>query len=90
MLTRETPRLFSAEVESTSVPISVLAENLLLLRHVPFRGELHRVIAVIKVRFSDHDRTIREFTIDERGLTVLRRWDSGEGVLEGLAANREE
>ena len=90
VLTRETPRLFSAEVDFTGVPISVLAENLLLLRHVPFRGELHRVIAVIKVRFSDHDRTIREFTIDERGLTVLRRWDSGEGVLEGLAADPSE
>ena len=83
--TKEISRTFTAEVDFTDLPISLLAENVLLLRHVQFQNELHRTLAVLKMRFSAHDRRIREFTIDERGIRVLAREESATSVLEGIA-----
>jgi circadian clock protein KaiC len=62
----------------SNAPLSVLAENLLLLRQITREGRRRGSLAVVKMRFSDHDRTIREYTIGERGLTVLQPWDSQE------------
>jgi hypothetical protein len=36
------------------------------------------------MRFSNHDRTIREFTIAERGLTMLGRWTNEATMVEQL------
>jgi circadian clock protein KaiC len=86
LMTRETTSFFNEALESTAEPISILAENVLLLRQLQYQGELRRVLAVIRMRFSNHDRTIREFTIAERGLTVLGRWSADIGGLEALDA----
>jgi circadian clock protein KaiC len=92
LLTREV-NPFGVEVDLSSLPISVLAENVLLLRYVIRRGELLRVLAVLKMRFSNHERALHEFTIGERGLTVLQRWTGEDGSLEEVGgaapANRD-
>jgi circadian clock protein KaiC len=74
ILTRETFGLFGEALTFVDEPAAVLAENVLFLRQVQTRGELRRVLAIIRMRFSDHDRTIREFTINENGLHMLGRW----------------
>jgi circadian clock protein KaiC len=71
IMNKEISRPFAADVDFTDLPISVLAENVLLLRQVPDDGRLRRVVSVLKMRFSEHDRRIREFTVDARGLVVL-------------------
>jgi circadian clock protein KaiC len=63
----------------------VLAENIVLLRLVEYRGELHRVISVVKMRFSAHDHRLHEFAIADRGISVLGELPSGEGLLTGVA-----
>ena len=65
--------------------INVLAENVLLLRQVPTGGELRRVLAVLNMRFSEFDRRFHEFTITERGMTVLGRWQGPLGLMAGGA-----
>jgi hypothetical protein len=58
----------------------VLAENVLLLRQVPIDGELHRVLAVLNMRFSEFDRHFHEFTLTDEGfrpcviLLARARW----------------
>ena len=89
VLTKEFSRGFSLDVDFTELPISVFAENVLLLRHIPIHSEMHRIITVLKMRFSDYDRSLREYTIDARGLRVLGRWESGREVLDALA-DRDE
>jgi circadian clock protein KaiC len=86
LLTYEVKEALGFAADFSGVPISLLAENVLILRHILLRGQLHRVLAVLKMRFADHDRTIREFTIDDLGLTVLGPWESGRQALEALAA----
>jgi KaiC/GvpD/RAD55 family RecA-like ATPase len=47
------------------------------------------VVSVLKMRFSDHDRRLREFTITDRGIAVLDEPVAAEGLLTGLAPEAE-
>jgi len=51
---------------------------------VPLRqGEVRQAISVIKTRTSRHERTIREFQINEQGLVVGEPLRAFQGVLTG-------
>ena len=56
---------------ATEAQASVLADSIVLLRYLEVAGVLNRTVTVLKMRGSDHDRRVRELTIDERGLHVL-------------------
>jgi hypothetical protein len=69
----------------------VLAENEILLQHVGYRAELHRVLSVVKTRFSAHDTRLCEFVIEApAGIRVLAHDQSATGVLEGISLDRAE
>lgn len=52
------------ELDFSNAPISVLAENVIHVRQIEQRAQLHRVLTVLKMRFSAHDEsTLREFVI---------------------------
>jgi circadian clock protein KaiC len=73
-------------LEFIGTPLSVLAENLLLLRYAEYRGQLHRLFLALKMRFSDYDRTLREYTITAgRGIELLGPAPPAAGLLTGLA-----
>jgi circadian clock protein KaiC len=66
-------------------PLAVLADNVVLLQHLAYRGHLHRVLSILKMRFSRHDHAFREFQITSpAGLHVLTPDESGLEVLGGL------
>jgi len=49
-------------------------------------GELMRVFAVLKMRFSDFDRALRIYTIEDgTGIRIADRAPRAEGLLTGLA-----
>jgi circadian clock protein KaiC len=73
-------------LDLAGTPLSVLAENLLILRYAEYHGQLHRLFSVIKMRFSDYDRGLREFTIRPGyGLQLLGRPPAAVGLLTGIA-----
>ncbi|HZO32559.1 MAG TPA: ATPase domain-containing protein [Chloroflexota bacterium] len=73
-------------LELAGTPLSVLAENLLILRYAEYHGQLHRLFSVIKMRFSDYDRGLREFTMRPgHGLELLGRPPAAIGLLTGIA-----
>jgi circadian clock protein KaiC len=73
-------------LEFAGTPLSVLAENMLLMRYAEYHGELHRLFSVIKMRFSDYDRALHEFTMRAgRGLELLGRPPAAVGMLTGIA-----
>jgi circadian clock protein KaiC len=84
VLTRETFGPFGETLSFVDEPSAVLAENVLFLRQIQTRGEMRRVLAISRMRFSHHDPTIREFTITERGLVMLGRWSSEPGMQQDL------
>lgn len=90
LMLKETDKALAATLDFSSDALSVLAENVMLMQQVPFGGELHRILSIIKLRFSEHDPSVREFRIRAPdGLQMLRRLESGPGVLEGIADDQE-
>jgi circadian clock protein KaiC len=90
LLTKETDKVVAASLELSADALSVLAENVLLLQHIPYQGHLHRIISVPKLRFSDHDTAIREFRIHApEGFEVMRSSASNAGVLEGITRTHD-
>jgi circadian clock protein KaiC len=73
----------TGEFEATNVGISYLADNIVFLRHLELRGEMRKVIGVLKMRTSDFERTLREFEITEHGITVGDPLTQLRGILSG-------
>jgi circadian clock protein KaiC len=66
------------------VDVTYLADTVVLLRYFEALGEVRRAMSVIKKRSGPHEKTIREFEIGERGLTVGPALTDFHGVLRGV------
>ena len=66
------------------IDITYLADTVIMLRFFEALGSVRRAIAVIKKRAGAHEKTIREYQIDERGLTVGDVLDGFQGILRGV------
>lgn len=71
---------------SSAIEASYLADNVVLLRHFEYDGEVRQVISVFKKRASTHERTIREYAITEQGIRVGNILQQFQGVLTGVPA----
>src|SRR5688572_11178982 len=66
------------------VDASYLADAVILMRYFETRGEVRQAISVIKKRGSEHERTIREFRLDKRGIHVGKALREFRGILTGV------
>jgi circadian clock protein KaiC len=87
---QEIAGLFTATTSSlmggtsiTEAHISTLTDSIILLRYVEMFGEMKRGLTILKMRGAQHDRDIREFTIDADGMHVGRPFRHVTGVLSG-------
>lgn len=80
----ETRTAFGPEVTFPMRGVSMLAENIFFLRTVELSSELRRVIALLKIRQSGYEPTLRELVISKRGMKV-GRVVSGQQLLTGLS-----
>jgi circadian clock protein KaiC len=86
LFTLETPRLFGQEIVLPMSGVSAMAENMLLLRLVELEGRFRRVLAVLKVRDSDFDPSLLEFSIGSSGIALTAGAFKGvEAVTTGVA-----
>lgn len=67
----------------TPVDTSYLADAVILFRYFEADGEIHRAISVVKNRTGNHERTIREFGLSDRGLIIGEPLKKFRGVLAG-------
>ena len=72
-----------AEFSATDSGVSYLADNILFLRHIEYRGELRKVAGVLKKRTSGFERSLRELEITENGLKVGEPLTGLRGILTG-------
>ena len=68
----------------TPVDITYLADAVILLRYFEARGHVLRAMSVIKKRTGNHEATIREYRIDNDGLSVGQPLEAFQGVLRGV------
>jgi circadian clock protein KaiC len=68
--TTETATLVGSEVTVPVPGVSVVVDNMVLLRFAEYRARLHRLFSIIKVRGSGFDPGMREFRITEKGICL--------------------
>ncbi len=66
------------------VDASYLADAVILMRYFEAAGEVRQAISVVKKRGSRHERTIREFRLDDGGIHVGEPLREFRGILTGV------
>jgi circadian clock protein KaiC len=66
------------------VDVSYLADSIIMLRYFEAAGRVRKAISVMKKRTGLHEDTIRELTLDERGVTIGEPLTAFRGVLTGV------
>ncbi len=68
----------------TPVDTTYLADNVILFRYFEAHGDVRRAISVVKKRSGKHETTIRELTVDEKGIHIGEPLVNFQGVLSGI------
>jgi len=68
--------------------ISFLTDDIVSLRYVELEGELRKVLAVVKMRGSDHSRTLRAYEITRSGLAMRESLGEYRGIITGVPERR--
>ena len=84
MYTVETPTFVGPNVAAPLTGVSALVENLIFMRFVELRADLHRLISVLKVRDTDYDSHVYEFHITPKGIELAPDYKSADEVLTGV------
>jgi len=82
LFTSTTPTLLGG-TSITEAHISTITDTIILLRYVETFGEMRRGLTVLKMRGSLHNKDIREFTIDEKGMHIGKPFREVSGILSG-------
>jgi circadian clock protein KaiC len=91
LFTKETGPLAGSDLELETDLSSGIAENVLWLQGVIYRGHFYRLLSVLKMRFSAHDLSLREFTIAApAGIAVRSLDESAPGLLAGIEREQGE
>ena len=83
LFTSTTPKLSGGD-SITEAHISTITDAIILLRYVELNGVLRRGIAVIKMRGSQHDKQIHEFTIDSKGMHIGEPFKNVQNIILGI------
>lgn len=68
----------------STVDVSYLADNVLLLRYYEASGAVHKALSVFKKRGSQHETTLRSFEITRQGIKVGPVLSDFRGILTGV------
>jgi len=68
----------------TPVDATYLADGVILMRYFEARGEVRQAISIMKRRGGAHERTIREFRLGGKGISVGPPLREFRGVLTGV------
>jgi circadian clock protein KaiC len=83
LLTTGQAGLAGQDLTATQEHVSSLTDAIVMLRYVEVYGELKRGITVLKARGSDHDKTIREYTIGPDGIHIGSPLRTTTGIMSG-------
>ncbi|HZQ82640.1 MAG TPA: ATPase domain-containing protein [Gaiellaceae bacterium] len=70
--------------------LSFLFNNVFFLRYVEVHSELARGLSVLKMRQSNHEKGLRQFTIDENGISFGEQLEDVSGLLGWSALSVDE
>jgi circadian clock protein KaiC len=68
----EIPAFEGLRVNFATTPLAMLGDNVVVAQQYEIDGVLRRLLAVLRMRLSFFDRTLRELVLDEKGVRVLK------------------
>jgi circadian clock protein KaiC len=74
-----------SSLDLTSIGISSLFENIIMLKYVEVEGRMKRSLVLLKMRATAHDESILEFIISNNGIQVLGAMTGYIGIMTGIA-----
>lgn len=83
VMTAETIGSFP-DVGFTSERVSFITDDIIVQRFVEIRGELRRVLAVVKMRGSDHSREFRTYEVTAKGAVIGGPLRNYHGIITGV------
>ncbi|MFO7881014.1 MAG: ATPase domain-containing protein [Kosmotogaceae bacterium] len=70
--------------------MSFLCDNIFFLRYIEYKGELKKVIGILKKRQGDFEKTLRLFNLTEKGIVVGKPFTELRGLLYGVPEFTED
>jgi circadian clock protein KaiC len=89
VLTSETSAFFGPAFELAH-GLSYIADNIVLLRYTELDSEIRRALIVVKMRDSDHTKSLVEFEITNKGSAVKGKFAGVTGVMSGNPVPTEQ
>ncbi len=87
-MTAEVSEGFS-EARFTTEKVSFITDEIIIQRYVEIEGELRRVMAVIKMRGSDHSHEFRTYEVTAKGVVVGGALTEYDGIITGVPTLRK-
>jgi circadian clock protein KaiC len=86
-MTAEVSEAFS-EARFTTEKVSFITDEIIVQRYIEMEGELKRVMAVIKMRGSDHSHEFRLYEVGANGVVVGDSLTEYDGIITGVPTLR--
>lgn len=83
----EIPPFDGLRLQLTNTPFATLGDTIVVVQQYEIENKLRRLLAVLRMRLSFFDRTLRELVLDEQGIRILAPEESTQGT---LAAGAEQ
>jgi circadian clock protein KaiC len=86
-MTAEVSEAFS-EARFTTEKVSFITDEIIVQRYIELEGELRRVMAVIKMRGSEHTHEFRTYEVTAKGVVVGGSLKEYDGIITGVPTLR--
>jgi len=83
LLIWESPQVLGQSFSISDVGLSFLVDAIVSLKFVEIDSSIHRAIVVLKMRGSDHDKSLREYEITKEGVKVHASFKDYQGIMTG-------
>jgi len=83
LLIWESPQILGSSFSISDVGLSFLVDAIVSLKFVEIDSTIRRAIVVLKMRGSDHDKSLREYEITKDGVKVHSSFKDYQGIMSG-------
>ena len=79
----ESPQMAGGSFSVTEIGLSFLVDCIVALKPVEIESSMRKALVILKMRGSDHDKSLREFEITPTGIKIESAFTNYEGVITG-------
>jgi circadian clock protein KaiC len=81
ILSYELAAVIDHELKISEFGVGFLVDSIIILREVEIESKLSKAIAILKLRGSDYDPTIREFKVTDKGIQIGLPFKGYSGII---------